>query len=139
MVKKKKKIPHITVGAAVTINRKGEVLIARRLQGDMLGGLWEFPGGKLETNETIEQCVARELKEELGIHVTVGDRLMTVHHTYSHFKMTMHVYYARIRSARPRAIHCADFRWVHTADLTSFAYSNADRQVVDKLQRPGDG
>jgi A/G-specific adenine glycosylase len=132
---KKKKIPHITVGAAVTVNSKGEVLIAQRLQGDMLGGLWEFPGGKLEPNETIEECVARELKEELGINVQVGEKLMTVKHVYSHFKMTMHVYFTKIKTGRPRVIHCADFRWVKICDLRTFAYSKADLQVVDRLEQ----
>ena len=130
---KKKMLPHITVGAAVTVNSRGEVLIAQRLEGDMLGGLWEFPGGKLEPEETIEECVARELKEELGINVRVGERLMTVKHTYSHFKMTMHVYFTKIKTGRPRTIHCADFRWVKIPNLGTFAYSKADLQVVEKL------
>jgi A/G-specific adenine glycosylase len=134
VMKKKKKVPHITVGAAVTGNRKGEVLIAQRLEGDMLGGLWEFPGGKLESDETIEECIARELKEELGINVDVGDFLMTVKHAYSHFTMTMHVYYTKIVSGRPRPIHCADYKWVKIPDLSAYAYSKADLQVVTRLQ-----
>lgn len=134
VLRAKKKVPHLTVGAAVTTNSKGEVLIAQRLEGDMLGGLWEFPGGKLEPHETIEECVARELKEELGIEVRVGERLLIVKHAYSHFKMTMHVYYTTIQAGRPRAIHCADFRWINVADLTRMAYSKADLQVVEKLQ-----
>lgn len=134
VMKKRKKVPHIVVGAAVTVNRKGEVLIAQRLEGDMLGGLWEFPGGKLEPDETIRECIARELKEELGINVEVGEFLMTVKHAYSHFTMTMHVYFAKIVSARPRSIHCADFKWVNIPDLGEHAYSKADRLVVEKLQ-----
>ncbi len=133
VMKKKKKIPHITVGAAVTVNRKGEVLIAQRLEGDMLGGLWEFPGGKQEPGETIMECIARELKEELGINVDVGDFLMTVKHAYSHFTMTMHVYFTKIISGRPRPIHCADYAWVKFPNLGRFAYSKADLQVVEKL------
>jgi A/G-specific adenine glycosylase len=134
VMKKKKKVPHITVGAAATINRKGEVLIAQRLEGDMLGGLWEFPGGKLEPGETIEECVARELKEELGINVSVGKKLITVKHAYSHFTMTMHVYFTKIVSGRPHPIHCADYKWVKVPNLGKFAYSKADLQVVEKLQ-----
>jgi A/G-specific adenine glycosylase len=134
VMKKKKKVPHIVVGAAATLNRKGEVLIARRLEGDMLGGLWEFPGGKLEPGETIEECVARELKEELGINVEVGEFLMTVKHAYSHFTMTMHVYLTKIISGRPRPIHCADYKWVKIPELGKHAYSKADLQVVAKLQ-----
>ena len=134
VMKKKKKVPHITVGAAATINRKGEVLIAQRLEGDMLGGLWEFPGGKLEAGETIEECIARELKEELGIHIDVGERLITVRHAYSHFTMTLHVHFAQIISGRPRPIHCADYKWVNVSDLGKQAYSKADLRVVDRLQ-----
>ncbi len=132
--KKKKKVPHLIVGAATTFNRKGEVLIAQRLEGDMLGGLWEFPGGKLEPGETIEECVVRELKEELGIHVRVGDFLMTVQHAYSHFTMTLHVYRTRIISGRPRPYHCADYRWIKIPDLGKFPYSKADLQIVSRLQ-----
>ncbi|MBC8205640.1 MAG: 8-oxo-dGTP diphosphatase MutT [Kiritimatiellales bacterium] len=134
VMKKKKKVPHIVVGAAVTMNRKGEVLIAQRKQTDMLGGLWEFPGGKLEPDETIEECIARELKEELGINVEVGDFFMTVKHAYSHFTMTMHIYFAKILSGRPRPIHCADYKWVKIPDLGKHAYSKADLHVVAKLQ-----
>ncbi len=134
VMKKKKKVPHIIVGAAVTVNRKGEVLITQRKQTDMLGGLWEFPGGKLEANETIEECIARELKEELGINVEVGEFFMTVKHAYSHFTMTLHVYFTKIVSGRPRLLDCADYKWVKPADLSTFAYSKADLHVVAKLQ-----
>jgi len=135
VMKKKKKVPHIVVGAAVTTNRKGEVLIAQRKQTDMLGGLWEFPGGKQESDETIEECIARELKEELGINVEVGDFFMTVKHAYSHFTMTMHVYFTKIISGRPRAIDCADYEWVKVPMLGKHAYSKADLHVVEKLQK----
>ena len=134
-LKKKKKVPHIIVGAAVTVNCKGEVLVAQRKQNDMLGGLWEFPGGKLEPDETIEECIARELKEELGITVEVGEFLMTVKHAYSHFTMTMRVYFTKIISGRPRPIDCADYRWVAVPDLGTFAYSKADLRVVECLQK----
>jgi len=135
VMKKKKKVPHIVVGAAVVTNRKGEVLIAQRKQNDMLGGLWEFPGGKQEPGETIEECIARELKEELGINVEVGDFLMTVKHAYSHFTMTLHVHRAKIISGRPRPLDCADYRWVKISALRDFAYSKADLHVVEKLQK----
>ncbi len=135
MTKKKGKVPHIIVGAAVTMNRKGEVLIAQRKQDDMLGGLWEFPGGKQESDETIEECIARELYEELCIKTVVGEHVITVDHAYSHFTMTMHVYRAKIISGRPRTIHCADYAWVQIPNLGRFAWSKADLHVVDKLQR----
>ena len=133
VMEKKAKVPHIVVGAAVTMNRKGEVLIAQRREGDMLGGLWEFPGGKLEPGETIKECIARELHEELGIKTVVGEHFITVKHAYSHFTMTMHVYRARIVSGRPRPIHCADYVWVKVPTLGKYAYSKADLQVAVRL------
>jgi A/G-specific adenine glycosylase len=121
------------------MNRKGEILIAQRREGDMLGGLWEFPGGKLEPGETIEECVARELLEELGIKTVVGEQVMMVKHAYSHFTMTMHVYYARIVSGRPRPIHCADYAWVKVLMLGKYAWSKADLQVVARLSAEKSG
>ncbi|MEI8206157.1 MAG: A/G-specific adenine glycosylase [Kiritimatiellales bacterium] len=139
VVGKKAKVPHIIVGAAVTMNRKSEVLIAQRKQDDMLGGLWEFPGGKQEPGETIEECIARELDEELGIKTVVGEHVMTVNHAYSHFTMTMHVHRTRIVSGRPRPIHCADYEWVKVPNLGKYAYSKADLQVVAQLQNRSAG
>ena len=131
----KKKVPHIVVGAAVVINRKGEVLIAQRRDTDMLGGLWEFPGGKQETGETIQQCIARELKEELGINIETGDFLVTVKHAYSHFTMEMHTYSAKIKSGRPRPLECQDYQWMEISDLRRVPYSKADLYIIDELER----
>lgn len=130
----KKKVPHIVVGAAVITNRKGEVLIAQRREKDMLGGLWEFPGGKQESGETIQQCIARELKEELGINVEIGGFLVTINHAYSHFTMQMHTYFAKIKSGRPRPIECQAYRWVKISALREFPYSKADLYVIDELE-----
>lgn len=131
----RKKVPHIVVGAAVIRNRKGEVLIAQRREKDMLGGLWEFPGGKQETGETIQQCITRELKEELGLNVQVEEFLTTVHHAYSHFTMDMHTYFGRIKSGRPRPIHCQDYRWVRIPDLRDVPYSKADLNIIAELEK----
>ena len=131
----KKKVPHIVVGAAVVTNRKGEVLIAQRREKDMLGGLWEFPGGKQETGETIQQCIARELKEELGINIETGEFLITVKHAYSHFSMEMHTYFAKIRSGRPRPIECQNFQWLKISDLRKVPYSKADLKIIEELEQ----
>ena len=122
------------MGAAVVTNAKGQVLIAQRRTEDMLGGLWEFPGGKREKDESFEQCVARELMEELGIRIDVGDFLMTVKHAYSHFTMEMRVYWAKIQSGRPRPIECQAYKWVHISELRSVPYSKADLKVIDQLE-----
>jgi len=129
-----KKIPHITVGAAVVINRKNEVLVAQRRQEDMLGGLWEFPGGKREAGETIEECIVRELKEELGIKIEIGEFLTEVKHAYSHFTMDMHTYFAKIVAGRPRPIECQSYRWLKISDLRKLPYSKADLKIINALE-----
>lgn len=131
----KKKLPHIVVGAAVVMNRRGEVLIAQRRDTGMLGGLWEFPGGKQEPGESIRACIERELKEELGITVETGDFLITVNHAYSHFTMEMHTCFARITAGRPRPLHCQDYRWMNVSDLRTVPYSKADLYVIDELEK----
>ncbi|MBN2162480.1 MAG: A/G-specific adenine glycosylase [Pontiellaceae bacterium] len=130
----KKKTPHIVVGAAVVRNRAGKILIAQRRDKDMLGGLWEFPGGKQEPEETIQQCIQRELQEELGIDVEIGEFLITVKHAYSHFTMDMHTYFARIRKGRPRPLECKDYQWVRWEQLRSVPYSKADLYVIEALE-----
>lgn len=131
----KKKVPHIVVGAAVVTNHKGEILVAQRRNEDMLGGLWEFPGGKLEPGETIEECIARELKEELGINIHVGDFIIIVKHAYSHFTMEMHTYFAKIESGRPRPIQCQGFQWLDVSNLRKVPYSKADLHVIAELEK----
>jgi A/G-specific adenine glycosylase len=127
-------IPHKTVGAGIVVDRRGWLLIAQRRETSMLGGLWEFPGGTREPGESIPGCIARELKEELGITTRVGARFMIVRHTYSHFRMTLHAHGARIIRGRPRAIHCADWKWVPVSRLRRYPFSRADLRIVEALE-----
>jgi len=131
----KKKVPHIIVGAAVVMNSKGKILIAQRRAEDMLGGLWEFPGGKQEAGETIEECVARELKEELDIQIEVGEFLVTVKHAYSHFTMELHTYFAKIKSGRPKTLECQNFQWLERSNLRNVPYSKADLKIIEALEK----
>jgi A/G-specific adenine glycosylase len=130
----KKPLPHKHVGAAVLVDSRGRYLITQRNHNSMLGGLWEFPGGTREPGESIESCIARELKEELGIEVDVGTRLVTVSHAFSHFTMDLHAYLCRLRKGRPRAIQCADWRWVRLEDLKHFAFGRADQKIIEFLR-----
>ncbi|MCO5044827.1 MAG: A/G-specific adenine glycosylase [Verrucomicrobia bacterium] len=131
---RKRKVPHKHVGAGLVVDRRGRFLIAQRLEDSMLGGLWEFPGGKQEPGETMEQCIARELREELAIVVSVGAHALTVSHAFSHFTMDLHAYFARVVQGRPRAVHCADWRWVTLAEMDEFAFGRADQRIIEFLR-----
>ena len=133
--KKKMKVPHKVVGAAVILNAKNQILIAqRKAEGGLLAGLWEFPGGKIAPGETMPQCIARELKEEMGIDLEVGAHLVTVPHAYSHFTIELHAHFARIRSGRPRHIECADHAWVSRAQFDDYPFSKADLDIIRALR-----
>lgn len=132
--KPRKTRPHKEVGAGIIRNRKGEILIAQRLEKSMLGGLWEFPGGTREDGESMKQCVGRELKEELGIDVSVGRHVTTVRHAYSHFTIELHAFLGRIRKGRPRCLHCADYAWVPVERLREYPFSRADLHIVERLE-----
>lgn len=131
----RKPLPHLVVGAAVTLDSRGRVLIARRKSEGLLGGLWEFPGGKVEPGETMAQCIARELREEMNMEIEVGERLTVVHHAYSHFTIELHACFARHIRGRPRCIHCAGFAWVPISRLRDYAFSRADHRIVEALER----
>ena len=127
-------VPHHQVAAAVLLRGDGRVLVARRREEDFLGGLWEFPGGKQEDGETLQECLARELKEELDIEVEVGERLLTLEHAYTHFRITLHAFRCALREGEPRCLECADLRWVLPADLEALPMSVADRRIARAVQ-----
>jgi len=130
----KKPVPHKVVGAGVIVDRRGRILIAQRRETAMLGGLWEFPGGTLEQGETLPECIRRELREELGIRVRIGERLITVHHAYSHFTIDLHAYVGRIESGRPRPLECADLAWVRLEEMDVYPFSKADLAIIAALK-----
>ena len=132
--RRRRRVPHLVVGAAVTLNRRGEILIARRREDDMLGGLWEFPGGKREAGETMEQCIRREMREEMALEVEVGLPLTVVRHAYSHFTIELHAYFARIRRGRPHCRHCAGYAWVRPAEFDRYPFSRADLRIIEALR-----
>ena len=117
-----KTIPHYDIGAAI-IRKRGKILITQRPHEGLLGGLWEFPGGKRDAGETLEACVAREIGEELGIEIDVGALYATVKHAYSHFRITLYAYDCRFVAGRIRKLGIADYRWVTAAELTAVCFS----------------
>jgi A/G-specific adenine glycosylase len=125
----KKRTPHYNVTAAV-IRHRGRLLIAQRPLGGMLGGLWEFPGGKVERGESLEGCLRREIREELGIEIEVGARVTQMEHAYTHFRITLHAFECKLVSGRPRAIQVADWRWARFKELGNFAFAVTDQRII---------
>ncbi|HET7091126.1 MAG TPA: A/G-specific adenine glycosylase, partial [Anaerolineae bacterium] len=124
--------PHYEETAAV-IRRNGRVLIAQRPHDGMLGGLWEFPGGKRETGESLEECLRREIREELRLEIEVGEPLAVVNHAYTHFRITLHAFECRVLSGKARAIGVADFKWVRMSELDRYAFAVTDRKIIQAL------
>ncbi len=131
---KRKPLPHYDVTAAV-IRHKGRILIAQRPFGGRLGGLWEFPGGKVEPGETLSQCLRREIKEELGIRVRVGKPITSIDHAYTHFKMTLYAFECEFLSGQPQALQVEDFRWVRMAELEKYAFAKTDLKIIEVIKR----
>ncbi|KAM3091614.1 A/G-specific adenine glycosylase [Phormidesmis sp. 146-12] len=127
-------IPHKEIGVAVIWNDQQQILIDRRKSDGLLGGLWEFPGGKVEPSETIEACIRREIQEEIGIEIEVGDRLMVVDHTYTHFKVRLNVHHCQYVSGEPQAIACDEVRWVELSDLDQYPFPKANLQIIQALR-----
>jgi A/G-specific adenine glycosylase len=132
----RKRVPHYDVAAAVTIGADGRVLVAQRHADDMLGGLWEFPGGKREPGETLPQCLAREMREELGVEVQVlggNSPLVVIEHAYTHFRITLHAFRCQLVAGDLRCLDCAAFRWVDVAELGTLPMSVVDRKVAQTI------
>jgi A/G-specific adenine glycosylase len=129
----RQRTPHYDVTAAV-IRKKERILIAQRPTGGMLGGLWEFPGGKVEPGESLEECLRREIREELGVEIQVGQSVARVKHAYTHFRITLHAFECRLRKGRPRAIGASDWRWVKWDELDDFAFAVTDRKIIQALR-----
>ena len=125
-------VPHHDIGIGV-IWKDGRVLIDQRKPDGLLGGLWEFPGGKLKEGEDLPACVRREVKEELDITITVGDKLTTVEHAYTHFKVTLHVFECRYRSGTPRPQECVQFKWVRPTELEKYPFPRANQKIIPLL------
>ena len=121
------------IGVAVIWNDQGQILIDRRPAKGLLGGLWEFPGGKIEANETPEDCIHREILEEIGIEITVGDHLITVDHAYTHFKVRLIVHHCQYVSGEPQTLACDEIRWVEPGALSDFPFPKANQQIIKAI------
>ena len=119
--------------AAGLVFRGGKLLIARRAADAHLGGLWEFPGGKREPEETFEQCLVRELREEVGIEVKVDEHVETIIHDYP--EKVVHLEFFRCEWLRhePEPLGCDDIRWISVHELKQFVFPAADERLLERL------
>ena len=130
-----KPLPHYDIAAGV-IWHDERILIARRPPRGLLGGLWEFPGGKRESGESLEGCLVREVREELGIEIEVDELLTTVKHAYTHFRITLHAYRCHYLSGEPQNIGSTAWRWVLPEELDDYAFPAANRAIIETLHTP---
>jgi A/G-specific adenine glycosylase len=135
----RKNTPHYEVAAGIIWQTEergenGRFLIAQRPLDGLLGGLWEFPGGKQEPGETLPQTLAREIEEELALAIRVDNFLTSINHAYTHFRITLHAFHATYLAGEPQHLGVADHAWVTLADLDNYAFAVTDRKIIAALK-----
>ena len=123
--------PRVIVSAAV-VERDSQYLVTRRLHGTHLEGFWEFPGGKCETGETHAQCLVREIREELGCDVAVGEKLLSVVHEYPEHTVELHFFRCAVAS-EPQPLLGQEIRWISRRDLRRLEFPPADAELIQVL------
>jgi mutator protein MutT len=122
----------IEVSAALIFHR-GKLLITRRREGTHLAGLWEFPGGKREPDETFERCLVREIREELGMDISVGNLFEEIIHRYEDRTVRLKFYLCEWVGGAPQAIGCESYEWVVRDQLAQYKFPAADARLLEKL------
>ena len=117
---------------AAVIEREGRFLVTRRLQGTHLAGTWEFPGGKCEEGESLEACLWREVREELGVQCLVGEALFRTTHDYPDRRIELH-FFAGTLDAEPVPQLGQEMRWVARERLSELEFPPADDELIRKL------
>jgi mutator protein MutT len=120
--------------AAALVFRAGKLLITQRYPEAHLGGLWEFPGGKRELDESFESCLVRELREELGIEVIVGPLIESLTHIYPEKTIHLQFYRCCWQKNEPQPLGCPAFRWVSAEELDDQQFPGADARILDRLR-----
>lgn len=134
VTRKRIPIPHSHMTAGLIHNSRGRILIVRRPNKGLLGGLWKFPGGVQESDETLVVSLQRQVREEVGIKIQVGKPLTSVNHAYTHFRITLHAFQCTYQAGKPRSLGCTDWRWTTLPQLKDLALSKADRKIIEVLR-----
>ncbi len=130
------KTPHHDIAAGL-VWRKERLLIARRPADGLLGGLWEFPGGKRRDGETLEAACVREVHEETGLRVRCERPFMAIDHAYTHFRITLHLFHCTSERGRPRPLGCESPRFVGLDEIDRYPFPRANRRALEALQAAG--
>ena len=128
--------PHYHIAVAIIWNNN-RILISKRKSTGLLGGLWEFPGGKIQPGEDGPGCVVRKAQEILNVLVDPGACIKKIKHSYSHFSITVEAYRCRFIGGNPGALGCADFRWIFPYETPQFAFHRANHKLFDKIEWAG--
>ncbi len=123
--------PHYDVAVGLLRDADGRLLIQRRPENGLLGGLWEFPGGKVEAGETPQAACAREFSEELGVDVAVGPLVARVAHAYTHFRVTLHAFECRVQKGTPESRLGLPLAWGAPEKLDAYAFPRANRRILE--------
>lgn len=130
---KKAPIPHYHIGVGI-IRKKSKILIGKRKDTGMLGGLWEFPGGKKKDEEPIEETVKREIYEETTLKVQVEEKIAEINHAYTHFKITLHGFYCQILSGKEKPLSAVTLSWVTPDQLNQYPFPKATSRLIQHLK-----
>ena len=122
----------VTVVAAI-IRRNNKILITRRFANVHLAGFWEFPGGKVERDESLETALVREISEELGLRIQVDNEFFTIQHDYPDRSVRLHFFNCSIIAGDPQALEVAAMRWVEARELKEFQFPPADVELINRL------
>ena len=131
--KKRAPLPHRDVTAAVILDTEHRLLVVQRPPKGLLGGLWKFPGGEKAPGETLKKALKRTVHEELGITIQPQKALVTVNHTFTHFRMTLHAWQCVMEEGNPKALGCEKWRKVEKDRLSRLPFSRADRKIIEAL------
>jgi A/G-specific adenine glycosylase len=134
--KMRKEIPHFFVTAGVIMDEKnqpGRVLLAKRPVNGLLGGLWEYPGGKMNPGESLEECLNRELAEELGIQIDIGRNIGIYKHAYTHFRVTLNAFFCQINQGTPTPLSADEITWAAFDELKNYPMGKLDRMISISL------
>lgn len=120
--------------SAALIFRNGKLLITQRHAQSHLGGLWEFPGGKREPAESFEGCLIREIREELGVEISVGNLFEEITHAYAEKTVHLKFFRCELSAGEPRPLGCEAVKWIVKSELADYDFPAADTRLLDKLR-----